>query len=86
MNTFFGANLMTDTGIILNDEMDDFSAPNVVNSYGLRPSRANYIFPGKRPQSSTCPTVGVAVSARIANLVSGAGASCKSGYLLEISL
>eukprot|EP00835_Amoeboradix_gromovi_P000500 NODE_17_length_41373_cov_0.337016.p24 type:complete len:163 gc:universal NODE_17_length_41373_cov_0.337016:26603-27091(+) len=44
------------TGIILNDQLDDFSIPNRSNYFGLKPSVANYIAPGKRPQSSTAPT------------------------------
>jgi gamma-glutamyltranspeptidase/glutathione hydrolase len=45
------------TGVLLNDEMDDFSAkPGVPNAYGLVGSQANAIAPGKRPLSSMTPT------------------------------
>ncbi len=45
------------TGVLLNDEMDDFSAkPGVANVYGLIGSRANAIEPGKRMLSSMTPT------------------------------
>jgi len=45
------------TGVLLNDEMDDFSAkPGVPNVYGLVGADANAIAPGKRPLSSMSPT------------------------------
>lgn len=45
------------TGILLNDEMDDFSAqPGTPNAYGLVGTAANKIEPGKRPLSSMTPT------------------------------
>jgi gamma-glutamyltranspeptidase/glutathione hydrolase len=43
--------------VLLNDEMDDFSAkPGVPNAYGLVGAEANAIAPGKRPLSSMSPT------------------------------
>lgn len=45
------------TGVLLNNEMDDFSAqPGAPNAYGLVGSAANAIAPGKRPLSSMTPT------------------------------
>jgi gamma-glutamyltranspeptidase/glutathione hydrolase len=45
------------TGVLLNDEMDDFSAqPGVPNAYGLVGGEANAIAPGKRMLSSMSPT------------------------------
>ena len=46
------------TGVLLNDEMDDFSArPGTPNVYGLVGAEANAIEPGKRPLSSMSPTI-----------------------------
>ncbi len=45
------------SGVLLNDEMDDFSAkPGTPNAYGLVGAEANAIAPGKRPLSSMSPT------------------------------
>jgi len=58
INYLFGsAFVAADTGVLLNDEMDDFSAkPGVPNVYGLVGAEANAIAPGKRPLSSMSPT------------------------------
>jgi gamma-glutamyltranspeptidase/glutathione hydrolase len=59
VNTAFGSMvLVPGTGIILNNEMDDFSSsPGVPNVYGLIGSEANAIRGGKRPLSSMSPTL-----------------------------
>ncbi|KAF7793829.1 hypothetical protein EIP86_004950 [Pleurotus ostreatoroseus] len=58
VNLLFGSAVMDPvTGVILNDEMDDFSIPGVPNAFGLWPSPYNYPIPGKRSLSSTAPTI-----------------------------
>jgi len=59
LNDWFGARVtVAGTGVLLNDEMDDFTAkPGVPNMYGLVQDEANRIEPGKRPLSSMTPTI-----------------------------
>jgi gamma-glutamyltranspeptidase/glutathione hydrolase len=58
INQSFGAGFVAaGTGVLLNDEMDDFSAsPGKPNAYGLVGAEANKIEPGKRMLSSMSPT------------------------------
>ena len=59
INTGFGSMVVAEgTGIILNNEMDDFAAqPGVPNVYGLIGTEANVIAPRKRPLSSMAPII-----------------------------
>jgi len=59
INTSFGSLVAVDKwGLILNNQMDDFTAvPGVENAYGLIQSDRNSIRPGKRPLSSMSPTI-----------------------------
>ncbi|MEJ1126462.1 gamma-glutamyltransferase [Variovorax sp. CCNWLW225] len=59
LNDWFGAKVTADkTGVLLNNEMDDFTAKiGVPNMYGLVQGEANAIAPGKRPLSSMSPTI-----------------------------
>ena len=59
LNTTFGTGIVAgNSGILLNNQMDDFSAkPGVPNVYGLVGGDANAVEPKKRPLSSMSPTI-----------------------------
>lgn len=58
VNLLFGSQLLIpETGLIMNNEMNDFSVPGASNAFGYIPSPANYIRPGKRPLSSITPVI-----------------------------
>ncbi len=59
INTAFGSKVIVPgTGVLLNDEMDDFAVqPGVPNAFKLIGAEANAVAPGKRPLSSMSPTI-----------------------------
>ena len=59
INLGFGARLVAGrTGIVLNNQMDDFAMqPGVANGFGLIGSAQNMVLPNKRPLSSMTPTI-----------------------------
>ena len=78
VNLIFGSRLHDPTtGIILNDEMDDFSQVNNSNAFRLEPSPYNYIQPFKRPMSSSTPTMILSPRTGDVELVLGASGGAR---------
>jgi gamma-glutamyltranspeptidase / glutathione hydrolase len=75
VNLGFGAHLVAGkTGIVLNDQMDDFSlTPGVPNAFGLIGNEQNAVAPKKRPLSSMTPTIAVDASGQVKVVVGAAG-------------
>ncbi|MGI8812163.1 MAG: gamma-glutamyltransferase [Pyrinomonadaceae bacterium] len=59
LNDLYGSRVTAKgTGVLLNDEMDDFAAqPGKANMFGLIQGERNAVYPGKRPLSSMTPTI-----------------------------
>lgn len=75
VNYILGSLRRSKTGIILNDEMDDFSSPGLANVYGIPPSPFNYIEPGKRPLSSMAPSIILKPDGQVSMVIGSAGGS-----------
>ncbi|ESO95462.1 hypothetical protein LOTGIDRAFT_188739 [Lottia gigantea] len=74
INLHFGSKVKgARTGIVFNNEMDDFSTPNLTNYFGIKPSPANFIKPSKRPLSSMCPAIVVNSNGDVVLIAGAAG-------------
>jgi gamma-glutamyltranspeptidase/glutathione hydrolase len=88
VNLTFGAHVLAGkTGIVLNDQMDDFSAqPGVPNAFGLIGNEQNAVAPGKRPLSSMTPTVAVDGDGQVRVVVGAAGGPTIISATLQVLL
>ncbi len=75
INTSYGSRVVAPrTGVVLNNEMDDFvSKPGVPNTYGLVGREANAVEPGKKPLSSMTPTLVLDAEGQVVLAVGGSG-------------
>jgi gamma-glutamyltranspeptidase/glutathione hydrolase len=87
VNLGFGAAVVADgTGIVLNNEMDDFAAaPGVPNAFGLPGNEANVIAPCKTPLSSMTPTI-VTENGRLRLAVGAPGGGTIITQVLQVIL
>lgn len=87
VNYGFGSGVVASgTGILLNDEMDDFAAaPGVPNVFGLVGNEANAIAPRKTPLSSMTPTI-ITENERLRMVVGAPGGSTIITQVLQVIL
>uniref|UniRef100_G3MPR7 Gamma-glutamyltransferase n=1 Tax=Amblyomma maculatum TaxID=34609 RepID=G3MPR7_AMBMU len=75
INYYFGSLLRTNSGVLLNNQMDDFSTPGQRNIYKVPPSPSNFIKSGKRPMSSMAPAIVVDKCGDVKLAIGGTGGS-----------
>ncbi|KAM0493653.1 hypothetical protein ACHAP8_009097 [Fusarium lateritium] len=76
INLNFGSRVMIpETGVIMNNQMNDFSIPGESNQFGFIPSKANFIRPGKRPLSSISTTIVEDADGKVSLVTGSAGGS-----------
>lgn len=76
INAYFGSKFLgPKTGILYNNEMNDFSIPGHVDDYGIPPSPFNWIEPGKKPMSSMAPIIIIDHKDNVRMVVGGSGGS-----------
>ncbi|KAG8959826.1 hypothetical protein FRC00_001207 [Tulasnella sp. 408] len=87
VNLVFGSQVLDPiTGIIMNDELGDFSLPGTPNAFGLYPSPYNYPEAGKRPLSSIAPTIVEYETGDVQLALGGSGGSRIYGSVLQVIL
>lgn len=86
VNTTFGSKVVIPgTGIVMNNQMDDFSSqPATTNYFGLVGAEANAVAPGKRPLSSMSPTLVLQEGQPVAALGAAGGPTIISQVLQEL--
>lgn len=86
INTSFGSKVVIPgTGVVMNNEMDDFSIqPGVPNAFGLIGADANAVAPGKRPLSSMTPTIVLKNGKPIIALGAAGGPKIITSVLMEL--
>lgn len=86
INTSFGNKVVVPgTGVLLNNEMDDFSVqPGVPNAFGLVGAEANAVAPGKRPLSSMSPTLVLRDGKPVASLGAAGGPTIITQVVLAL--
>jgi gamma-glutamyltranspeptidase/glutathione hydrolase len=86
VNTTFGSKVVIPgTGVVLNNQMDDFSIqPGVANYFGLIGAEANAVAPGKRPLSSMSPTIVLRDGKPIIALGAAGGPKIITQVILEL--
>ncbi|KAI1137361.1 gamma-glutamyltranspeptidase [Hypoxylon sp. FL0543] len=76
INLLFGSQVIVpETGVIMNNEMNDFSVPGSSNAFGYIPSPENFIRPGKRPLSSISGTIVETPDGKLYFVIGSAGGS-----------
>ncbi|KAG9456857.1 hypothetical protein H6P81_001365 [Aristolochia fimbriata] len=86
VNAYFGAEMVSpSTGIVLNNQMNDFSIPSEKSVDGLPPPPSNFIQPNKRPLSSMTPII-ILKDDQLAGVLGGSGGLFITSAVIQVFL